>query len=168
MTLRKSRSRTETLHDTRANSGRRDVERLTRACAAYQYKKMELENPPTDTSELTSLPVMSWKRFAKDLYAFFRTAIFGRRENDKRSGGVEALFPGSPTENADTLGSKTKQECFDKQSCTILREHMDVLSDETPAEEVSRRASGYCRGMKQGARRIACVRCATSHRTAST
>ncbi|OWZ18755.1 reverse transcriptase [Phytophthora megakarya] len=31
------------------------------------YKKMELEDPPTDTSELTSLPVMSWKRFAKNL-----------------------------------------------------------------------------------------------------
>ncbi|OWY98333.1 hypothetical protein PHMEG_00030926, partial [Phytophthora megakarya] len=41
---------------------------LTRACTGHQYEKMELENPPTDTSELTSLPVMSWKRFAKDLY----------------------------------------------------------------------------------------------------
>ncbi|OWY96303.1 reverse transcriptase [Phytophthora megakarya] len=40
---------------------------LTRASTGYQYQKMELENPPTNPSELTSLPVMSWKRFAKDL-----------------------------------------------------------------------------------------------------
>ncbi|KAG2766704.1 hypothetical protein PC116_g27644 [Phytophthora cactorum] len=29
---------------------------------------MQLENPPTSASELTSLPVMSWMRFTKDLY----------------------------------------------------------------------------------------------------
>ncbi|OWZ11047.1 Pol Polyprotein [Phytophthora megakarya] len=47
-TLRKSWSGTETLQ------------------GGPVYKKMELESPPTDTSKLTSLPVMSWKRFAKD------------------------------------------------------------------------------------------------------
>ncbi|OWY94479.1 LOW QUALITY PROTEIN: reverse transcriptase [Phytophthora megakarya] len=71
------------------------------------------------------------------------------------------LFAGSPTESDDTLSGKTKQERFNEQSCKILREHMDVLSDGTPAEEVSRRDSGYCRGIKQGARRIACVRLRT-------
>ncbi|KAG2776030.1 hypothetical protein Pcac1_g13444 [Phytophthora cactorum] len=33
-----------------------------------QYGSMHLENPPTSASELTSLPAMSWMRFAKDLY----------------------------------------------------------------------------------------------------
>ncbi|OWZ08427.1 LOW QUALITY PROTEIN: reverse transcriptase [Phytophthora megakarya] len=73
-TLRKSQSGTETLHG--VSAGQTQVPKvavetlnvLTRACTGYQYKKMELENPPTDMSELTSLPVMSWKRFAKDLF----------------------------------------------------------------------------------------------------
>ncbi|OWZ04405.1 reverse transcriptase [Phytophthora megakarya] len=102
---------------------------LTRACAGYQYKKMELENPPTDTSELISLSVISWKRFAKDLY----------------DGRIEQLCILS---DAERIG-KTKQERFDEQSCKILREYKDMLSDETPADEVSRRDRGYCRGIKQ-------------------
>ncbi|OWZ02413.1 LOW QUALITY PROTEIN: reverse transcriptase [Phytophthora megakarya] len=51
--------------DTSTDSGRRDVERLD--VGLYWYERMELENPQTDSSGLTSLPVMSWKRFAKDL-----------------------------------------------------------------------------------------------------
>ncbi|OWZ03091.1 reverse transcriptase [Phytophthora megakarya] len=72
--LRKSRSGTETLHGMSARQTQEPIVAvetsnvLTRACAEYQHKHMELENPPADTSELTSLPVMSWKRFAKDLY----------------------------------------------------------------------------------------------------
>ncbi|OWZ14055.1 LOW QUALITY PROTEIN: hypothetical protein PHMEG_00012528 [Phytophthora megakarya] len=54
---------------------------------------------------------MGWKRFATNI-----------------------TLTGSPTEGDDTLGGKTKQERFDEQSCNILREHMDVLSDETLAE----------------------------------
>ncbi|OWZ05726.1 reverse transcriptase [Phytophthora megakarya] len=78
-------------------------------------KKMELVNLPTDTSESTSLPVMSWKRFAKDL----------------------------ATESEDTLSAKKKKELFDEQSWDslksrpyyeILRDHRDVLPDEIPAE----------------------------------
>ncbi|OWZ07838.1 reverse transcriptase [Phytophthora megakarya] len=56
---------------------------------------------------------------------------FVSRKSGKRSEGVEALFTGNPTE---TLSGKTKQERFDEHSCKILREHMDRLSDETPAE----------------------------------
>ncbi|OWZ01884.1 reverse transcriptase, partial [Phytophthora megakarya] len=70
-TLRKSRSGTETLHG--VSAGQTQVPTaavemlnvLTRACTGYQYEKRELENPPTDASELISLPVMSWKRFAR-------------------------------------------------------------------------------------------------------
>ncbi|OWY91586.1 reverse transcriptase [Phytophthora megakarya] len=73
-TLLKSRSGTETLHGLSAGQTQvptvavETLNVLTRACTGYQYDKMELENPPTDTSELVSLPVMSWKHFAKDLY----------------------------------------------------------------------------------------------------
>ncbi|OWY93264.1 reverse transcriptase [Phytophthora megakarya] len=97
---------------------------------------------------------MSWKRFAKDLY----------------DGRIEQLCILLDCERmtSEAEYGKTKQERYNEQSCKILREHMDVLSDGTPAEEVSRRDSGYCRGIKQGARCIACVRCTTSHRTAST
>ncbi|KAG3130925.1 hypothetical protein PC128_g26674 [Phytophthora cactorum] len=41
---------------------------LTRTRTGIQYRSMQLENPPTSASELTSLPVMSWMRFMKDLY----------------------------------------------------------------------------------------------------
>ncbi|KAG2958447.1 hypothetical protein PC119_g27010 [Phytophthora cactorum] len=41
---------------------------LTRTRTGLQSRSMEMENRPTSTSELTSLPAMSWMRFAKDLY----------------------------------------------------------------------------------------------------
>ncbi|GMF32449.1 unnamed protein product [Phytophthora lilii] len=41
---------------------------LTQASTGLQYRKITLENPPTRASELTSLPVMSWNRFARELY----------------------------------------------------------------------------------------------------
>ncbi|OWY92404.1 reverse transcriptase, partial [Phytophthora megakarya] len=100
---------------------------LTRVCTGYQYEKMELENPPTDTSELISLPVMSWKRFAKDLEAE----------------ELRQLFAGSATESEDTLSAKTKKERFEEQSWDslksspyheILRELRDVLPGEIPAD----------------------------------
>ncbi|OWY96801.1 reverse transcriptase [Phytophthora megakarya] len=113
---------------------------LTRASTGYQYEKMELENPPTDASELTSLPVMSWKRFAKDLYdgRIERLCILSDRE--RMTSETEEL---SATESEDTLSAKTKKERFKEQSWDslksspyyeILREHRDVLPDEIPAE----------------------------------
>ncbi|OWY97913.1 reverse transcriptase [Phytophthora megakarya] len=107
---------------------------------------MELENPPTVTSELISLPVMSWKRFAKDLYdgRIEQLCILSDCERmTSETKELGQLFAGSPTESDDTLSGKTKQERFNEQSCKILREHMVVLSDGTPAEEVSRLDSGY-------------------------
>ncbi|OWY97235.1 reverse transcriptase [Phytophthora megakarya] len=64
-TLRKSRAGTETLDGVSAGQTQmatmavETLNVLTRASTGYQYQKMELENPPTDASELTSLPVMS-------------------------------------------------------------------------------------------------------------
>ncbi|OWY96353.1 reverse transcriptase [Phytophthora megakarya] len=149
-TLCKSRSGTETLHGVSAGQTQvptvavETLNVLTRVCTVYEYEKMELENPPTDTSELISLPVMTWKRFAKEL-----CILSDCERMTSEAEELGQLFAGSPTESDDTLSGKTKQERFDEQSCKTLREHMDVLSDGTPAEEVSRRDSSHCRGIKQ-------------------
>ncbi|KAG3056300.1 hypothetical protein PC122_g21420 [Phytophthora cactorum] len=72
--LRKSRSGTETLQEMSAGqtsdttSSVETLNVLTRTRTGLQYRSMQLENPPTSASELTSLPAMSWMRFAKDLY----------------------------------------------------------------------------------------------------
>ncbi|OWZ01314.1 reverse transcriptase, partial [Phytophthora megakarya] len=87
---------------------------LTRACTGYQYKKMELENPPTDTSELISLPVMSWKRFAKDLY----------------DGRIEQLCILSDRERMTSEAEELRQLFAD----SATEKHKDVLPDEIPAE----------------------------------
>ncbi|OWZ01423.1 LOW QUALITY PROTEIN: hypothetical protein PHMEG_00027189 [Phytophthora megakarya] len=92
---------------------------LTRACNGYQYEKMELENFPTDTSKLTSLPVMSWKRFAKYLYdeRIEQLCILSDRErNTSEAEELRQLFAGSVTESEDTLSAKTKNERFEDQS----------------------------------------------------
>ncbi|OWY93145.1 reverse transcriptase [Phytophthora megakarya] len=81
---------------------------LTRASTGYQYEKMELENPPTEASELTSLPVMSWKRFAKDLMT-------------SEAEELRQLFAGSATEREDTLSAKTTKERFEEQSWDSLK-----------------------------------------------
>ncbi|KAG2961011.1 hypothetical protein PC119_g26240 [Phytophthora cactorum] len=72
--LRKSRSGTETLQEMSAGqtsdttSSIETLNVLTRTRTGLQYRSTEMENPPTSASELTSLPAMSWMRFAKDLY----------------------------------------------------------------------------------------------------
>ncbi|KAG3095246.1 hypothetical protein PI125_g16306 [Phytophthora idaei] len=71
--LRKSRSGTEALQEmsagqtSDATSSVETLNVLTRTRTGLQYRSMEMENPPTSASELTSLPAMSWIRFAKDL-----------------------------------------------------------------------------------------------------
>ncbi|OWZ15109.1 reverse transcriptase [Phytophthora megakarya] len=106
---------------------------------------MELENLPSDTSELTSLPVMSWKRFARDLYDGRIEQLCILSDRERMSSKAEAsrqLFAGSATESEDTLSAKTKKEHFEEQSWDslklspyyeILREHRDVLLDEIRA-----------------------------------
>ncbi|KAG3058996.1 hypothetical protein PI125_g25128 [Phytophthora idaei] len=72
--LRKSRFGTETLLEmsvgqtSDATSSVETLNVLKRTRTGLQYRSMEMENPPTSASELTSLPAMSWMRFAKDLY----------------------------------------------------------------------------------------------------
>ncbi|KAE9031895.1 hypothetical protein PR003_g13553 [Phytophthora rubi] len=72
--LRKSRSGTEALQAVSAGQTQElettveTLSVLTRTNTGLQYKKMKLENPPTLASELTSLPVTSCRRFARDLH----------------------------------------------------------------------------------------------------
>ncbi|GMF40562.1 unnamed protein product [Phytophthora fragariaefolia] len=115
---------------------------LTRTDTGLQYRKMTLESPPTLASELTSLPAMSWKRFARDLHD-------GRIEqicilSDIEMVGSEAEeLKQLVTEGTDALSAKSKKERFDEQSWDslnssplyeVLREYKDVLPDDIPAE----------------------------------
>ncbi|KAG2880290.1 hypothetical protein PC117_g26603 [Phytophthora cactorum] len=119
---------------------------LTRIRTGLQYQSMEMENPPTSASELTSLPAMSWMRFAKNLYdgRIEQICILSDLERMKSEAEeLRQLHAASTTESEDTLSAKTKKERFDGQSWDslktspfydVLREHKDVLPDEIPAE----------------------------------
>ncbi|KAG2885581.1 hypothetical protein PC117_g25561 [Phytophthora cactorum] len=88
---------------------------------------MEMENPPTSASELTSLPAMSWMRFAKDLYdgRIEQICILSDLERMKSEAEeLRQLHAASTTEN-----SLKASPFYD-----VLREHKDVLPDEIPAE----------------------------------
>uniref|UniRef100_H3GTB0 Reverse transcriptase n=1 Tax=Phytophthora ramorum TaxID=164328 RepID=H3GTB0_PHYRM len=103
---------------------------------------MRLENPPTLTSELMSLPVTSWKRFARELHE-------GRIEQICILSDVERMTCEAEEQNqlvsegADALSAKSKKERFDEQGWDslkarpfykVLREYKDVLPDDIPAE----------------------------------
>ncbi|KAG2975030.1 hypothetical protein PC118_g14177 [Phytophthora cactorum] len=119
---------------------------LTRTRTGLQYRSMEMENPPTSASKLTSLPAMSWMRFAKDLYDGRIEPICILSDLEMMKSKAEELrqpHAASTTESEDTLSAKTKKERFDGQSWDspsaspfydVLREHKDVLLDEIPAE----------------------------------
>ncbi|KAG3231092.1 hypothetical protein PI124_g23813 [Phytophthora idaei] len=106
---------------------------LTRTRTGFQHRSMEMENPPTSASELTSLPAMSWMRFAKDLYdgRIEQICILSDLERVKSEAEeLRQLHAASTTESEDTLSAKAKKERF----YDVLREHKDVLPDEIPAE----------------------------------
>ncbi|KAG2944403.1 hypothetical protein PC117_g9055 [Phytophthora cactorum] len=150
--LRKSRSGTETLQEMSAGqtsdttSSVETLNVLTRTRTGFQYRSMEIENPPTNASELTSLPAMSWMRFAKDPYdgRIKQICILSDLERMKSEAEeLRQLHAASTTESEDTLSAKTKKERFNGQSWDllktnpfydVLREHKDVLLDEIPAE----------------------------------
>ncbi|KAG4032970.1 hypothetical protein PC123_g28823 [Phytophthora cactorum] len=107
---------------------------------------MEMENPSTSASELTSLSAMSWMRFAKDLYDGRIKQICILSDLERMKNEAEELrqfHAASTTESVLTLSTKTKKERFDKQSWDSLKaspfydvlwEHKDMLPDEIPAE----------------------------------
>ncbi|KAG3248168.1 hypothetical protein PI124_g7136 [Phytophthora idaei] len=123
--LRKSRSGTETLQEMSAGqtsdvtSSVETLNVLTRTRTGLQYRSAEMENPPTSASELTSLPAMSWMRFAKDLYdgRIEQICILSDLERMKSEAEeLRQLHAASTTESEDTLSVKTKKERFDGQS----------------------------------------------------
>ncbi|GMF60060.1 unnamed protein product [Phytophthora fragariaefolia] len=103
---------------------------------------MALESPPTLASELTSLPAMSWKRFARDLHDGRIEQICILSDVERVKSEAEELKQ-LVTGGADALSAKSKKERFDEQSWDslkssplyeVLREYKDVLPDDIPAE----------------------------------
>ncbi|KAG6608826.1 reverse transcriptase [Phytophthora cinnamomi] len=151
-TLRKSRSGTETHQEQSAGQteavtpGVETLNVLTRTDTGFQCQKKELANPPTRASELTSLPVMGWKRFTRDLHdgRIEQVCVLSDSERtESESEELRQLFMGSTTESEDTLSAKMKRERFEEQGWDslkssryyeLLREYKDVLPEEIPAE----------------------------------
>ncbi|KAE8973490.1 hypothetical protein PF011_g25235 [Phytophthora fragariae] len=146
--LRKSRSGTETLLAVSAGQTQElettveTLSVLTRTNTGLQYKKMKLENPPTLASELTSLPVTSWRRFARDLHDGRIEQICILSDVERMKCKAEELKQ-LTTEGVDALSAKSKKERFDEQSWgslksspfyEVLREYRDVLPSDIPAE----------------------------------
>ncbi|GMF61091.1 unnamed protein product [Phytophthora fragariaefolia] len=145
--LRKSRSGTETLQAVSAGQTQRlettveTLSVLTRTDTGLQYRKLALESPPTLASELTSLPAMSWKRFARDLHDGRVEQICILSDVERMKSEAEELKQ-LVTEGADALSAKSKKERLDEQSWDslkssplyeVLREYKDVLPDDIPA-----------------------------------
>ncbi|KAE9241242.1 hypothetical protein PF004_g7135 [Phytophthora fragariae] len=146
--LRKSRSGTEALLAVYAGQTQElettveTLSVLTRTNTGLQYKKMKLENPPTLASELTSLPVTSWRRFARDLHDGRIEQICILSDVERMKCEAEELKQ-LVAEGVDALSAKSKKERFDEQSWDslksspfyeVLREYRDVLPDDIPAE----------------------------------
>ncbi|KAE8958564.1 hypothetical protein PF005_g31297 [Phytophthora fragariae] len=147
--LRKSRSGTEALLAVSAGQTQEletTVETLTvmtRTNTGLQYKKMMLENPPTLASELSSLPVTSWRRFARDLHDGRIKQICILSDVERMKCEAEELKQ-LVAEGVDALSAKSKKERFDEQSWDslksspfyeVLREYRDVLPDDIPADQ---------------------------------
>ncbi|KAE8913622.1 hypothetical protein PF003_g2305 [Phytophthora fragariae] len=146
--LRKSRSGTEALLAVSAGQTQElettveTLSVLTRTNTGLQYKRMKLENPPTLASELTSLPVTSWRRFARDLHDGRIEQICILSDVERMKCEAEELKQ-LVAEGVDALSAKSKKERFDEQSWDslksspfyeVLREYRDVLPDHIPAE----------------------------------
>uniref|UniRef100_H3GYE8 Reverse transcriptase domain-containing protein n=1 Tax=Phytophthora ramorum TaxID=164328 RepID=H3GYE8_PHYRM len=146
--LRKSRSGTETLQAVSAGQTQElettveTLSVLTRTSIGLQYKKMRLNNPPTLASELMSLPVTSWKRFARELHDGRIEQICILSDVERMTCEAEELNQ-LISEGADALSAKSKKQRFDEQGWDslkaspfykVLREYKDVLPDDIPAE----------------------------------
>ncbi|GMF57265.1 unnamed protein product [Phytophthora fragariaefolia] len=103
---------------------------------------MALESPPTLASELTSLPAMSWKRFARDLHDERIEQICILSDVERMKSEAEELKQ-LVTEGADAFSAKSKKERFEEQIWDslkssplyeVLREYKGVLPDDIPAE----------------------------------
>ncbi|KAG3086407.1 hypothetical protein PC121_g4949 [Phytophthora cactorum] len=116
----------------------RDVERLDTDPYWSPVRVNATGESSTSASELTSLPAMSWMRFAMDLYdgRIEQICISDLERVKSEAEELRQLHAASTTESEDTLSAKTKKERFDGQSWDslkaspfydVLREHKDVL-----------------------------------------
>uniref|UniRef100_H3H788 Reverse transcriptase n=1 Tax=Phytophthora ramorum TaxID=164328 RepID=H3H788_PHYRM len=89
-----------------------------------------------------SLPVTSWKRFARDLHDGRIEQICILSDVERMTCEAEELNQ-LISEGADALSAKSKKERFDEQGWDslkaspfykVLREYKDVLPDDIPAE----------------------------------
>ncbi|KAI9990548.1 hypothetical protein PInf_018102 [Phytophthora infestans] len=91
---------------------------LTRSCTGLQYRSMQLKNPPTSASELTSLLVMGWMRFVKDLHDGRIEQICILMDIERMKSEAEELrqlHAANTAESKGTLSAKTKKQRFDEQ-----------------------------------------------------
>ncbi|KAG4223241.1 hypothetical protein PC116_g28292 [Phytophthora cactorum] len=143
--LRKSQSGTETLQEmstgqtSDTTSSVETLNVLTRTRTGLQYGSMQLENPPTSASELTSLPAMSWMRFAMDLYdgRIEQICISDLERVKSEAEELRQLHAASTTESEDTLSAKTKKE--------LRRAELGLAEDESLLR-CSARAQGCAPG----------------------
>ncbi|KAE9283090.1 hypothetical protein PR003_g27230 [Phytophthora rubi] len=117
---------------------------------------MKLENPPTLASELTSLPVTSWRRFARDLHDGRIEQICILSDVERMKCEAEELKQ-LVAEGVDALSAKSKKERFDEQSWDSLKSTPSTRSCwPLPREQVkaigdffeSRRKAGQVRESK--------------------
>uniref|UniRef100_H3H9U1 Reverse transcriptase domain-containing protein n=1 Tax=Phytophthora ramorum TaxID=164328 RepID=H3H9U1_PHYRM len=81
---------------------------------------MRLNNPPTLASELMSLPVTSWKRFARELHDGRIEQICILSDVERMTCEAEELNQ-LISEGADALSAKSKKERFDEQVWDSLK-----------------------------------------------
>ncbi|KAE9051770.1 hypothetical protein PR001_g1127 [Phytophthora rubi] len=132
--LGKQEARNRVLHKKRAAQASK--------AAQVSYENIKLENPPTVASEITSLSVTSWRRFARDLHdgRIEQICILSDVERVKcEAVELKQLI----TEDEDALSAKSKKERFDEQIWDslksslfydVLRKYTDLLPDDTPVE----------------------------------
>ncbi|KAE8901327.1 hypothetical protein PF003_g14367 [Phytophthora fragariae] len=104
----------------RQRNWRRPSSVMTRTNTSLEYKKMKLENPPTLASEWTSLPVTSWRRFARDQHDGRIEQIGTLSDVERMKCEAEELNQ-LVTEGVDALSAKSKKERFDEQSWDSLK-----------------------------------------------
>ncbi|KAF1336709.1 reverse transcriptase, partial [Globisporangium splendens] len=111
---------------------------------------MALEDPPKDASEVVTLPIMSQKRFMKELHrgALEQICYIAPQESSNTESAVqrhpldECFLASSSVMDTDVLDEPTKKERFQAQGWEslkdspfygLLKEYEDVLPEEVPS-----------------------------------
>ncbi|KAF1333196.1 Pol protein, partial [Globisporangium splendens] len=116
----------------------------------YHIHEMALEDPPKDASEVVTLPVMSQKRFMKELHrgTLEQICYIAPQESSNAESAVqrhpldECFLASSSVMDTDVLDEPTKKERFQAQGWEslkdspfygLLKEHEDVFPEEVPS-----------------------------------